>query len=90
MQEGLRALDASEVMLARLTDATGGRLYKPTSFDRLDDAYREVADELRRQYALYYTPLNKARDGSFRRVHVQTTNPQYRTTTRMGYYAPRG
>jgi VWFA-related protein len=90
LQEGLRALDASEVMLARLTDATGGRLYKPTSFDRLDDAYREVADELRRQYALYYTPLNKARDGSFRRVHVQTTNPQYRTTTRMGYYAPRG
>ena len=90
LQEGLRALDASEVMLARLTDATGGRLYKPTSFNRLDDAYREVADELRRQYALYYTPSNKARDGSFRRVHVQTTNPQYRTTTRMGYYAPRG
>jgi len=90
LREGLRALDDSEVKLAKLTEATGGRLYKPVSFDRLDDAYREVADELRRQYALYYRPTNKARDGSFRRVHVETRNPQYRTTTRVGYYAPRG
>ena len=90
LREGLRVLDESELNLAQLTDATGGRLYKPLSFDRLDDAYREVADELRRQYAIYYTPLNKDRDGSFRRVHVETANPDYKTSTRIGYYAPRG
>lgn len=90
LREGLRALDESEVNLAKLTEATGGRLYKPLTFARLDDAYQEVADELRRQYAIYYRPTNKARDGSFRRVHVETTNPRYRTSTRMGYYAPRG
>lgn len=90
LREGLRALDESEVNLGQLADATGGRLYKPQSFARLDDAYQEVADELRRQYAIYYTPQNKTRDGSFRRVRVETRDPQYRTSTRIGYYAPRG
>jgi Ca-activated chloride channel family protein len=90
LREGLRVLDESELRLAQLADATGGRLYKPSSFNKLDDAYREVSDELRRQYAIYYTPLNKSRDGSFRRVQVETANPNYKTSTRIGYYAPRG
>ena len=89
LREGLRALDESEVKLTRLADATGGRIYEPASFSRLDDAYREVAEELRHQYAIYYTPSNKTRDGSFRRVRVETRNPQDRTSTRIGYYAPR-
>ena len=88
LREGLRALDESEVKLTRLADATGGRIYKPASFARLNDAYREVAEELRHQYALYYTPSNKTHDGSFRHVRVVTKNPQYRTSTRIGYYAP--
>ena len=88
LREGIRVLDESEVRLGQLADSSGGRLYKPPSFDRLDDAYREVANELRRQYVLYYTPLNKSRDGTFRRVNVRTGNPQYKTTSRIGYYAP--
>lgn len=87
LREGLRALDESEERLGELARATGGRLYKPLSFDTLDEAYREVAEELRRQYAIYYTPLNKTRDGSFRRVRVETSNPDYQTSTRIGYYA---
>src|ERR1051326_4814951 len=88
LREGLRALDESEVKLTRLADATGGRIYKPASFASLNDAYREVAEELRHQYAIYYTPSNKTHDGSFRHVRVVTKNPQYRTSTRIGYYAP--
>ena len=89
LRQGLRALDDSERSLAQLAQATGGRLYKPLSFNRLDEAYREVAEELRQQYAVYYTPLNKTRDGSFRRVRVETSNPDYQASTRTGYYAPR-
>ena len=89
LREGLRALDDSEVQLTQLAEMTGGRIYKPTSFARLADAYREVAEELRRQYAIYYTPANKARDGGFRRVRVQTTKTDYKTHTRLGYFAPR-
>ena len=85
----LRALDQSEERLAQLAAATGGRLFKPRAFDALESIYTEVAEELRHQYALYYTPLNKNRDGGFRRVRVETTMPDYETHTRIGYFAPR-
>jgi VWFA-related protein len=88
LRESLRVLDLSEQNLEQLTGATGGRLYKPASFDQLDATYREVAEELRHQYALYYTPLNKARDGRFRRVLVETTTPSNKVSARIGYFAP--
>ena len=86
---GLAALAASERNLKDLTSATGGRLYEPKSFDDLGQTYAEVASELRHQYALYYSPVNKARDGQFRRVRVETTTPEYRISARAGYYAPK-
>ena len=85
----IMALDQSEENLDQLAQATGGRLYKPLSFDALESTYAEVADELRHQYALYFTPLNKARDGSFRRVRVEMTNPSLHSQTRVGYFAPK-
>lgn len=89
LQEGLRVLDASEQNLAQLTAATGGRLYKPASFAALDETYAEVADELRHQYALYFMPLNKNKDGRFRRVKVETANASLKVSARVGYFAPR-
>jgi VWFA-related protein len=86
---GIKVLDQSEENLAQLAQATGGRLYKPLSFDALESTYAEVADELRHQYALYFTPLNKARDGSFRKVRVETVNPALYPHTRVGYFAPK-
>ena len=88
LREGLRVIDQSEQRLAELVATTGGRLYKPLSFSNLESTYAEVAAELRSQYVLYYNPLNKARDGTYRRVRVETTNPSLETHTRQGYYAP--
>src|SRR5947209_482759 len=89
LREGLRVLGESETNLSGLTKATGGRLYMPRSFDALDRVYAEIAEELRHQYALYYTPANPARDGRFRRVRVEVPGHDYEVTTRVGYYAPR-
>ena len=89
LREGLRVLDQSEKRLEEIAEATGGRLYKPHSFDALDSIYAEVADELRHQYAIYYRPLNRVRDGGFRRVRVEMTNQSYGATTRVGYFAPK-
>jgi len=86
---GLQALDDSERRLEQLTTATGGRLYKPSSFNDLERTYAEVAEELRHQYTLYYSPLNAKRDGQFRRLNVQTINPGEHVTARIGYYAPK-
>jgi Ca-activated chloride channel family protein len=89
LREGLRVLDASERNLEALTRATGGRLYRPEGFDALGGVYAEIADELRQQYALYYTPTNAARDGRFRRVRVELPGRDYEVSTRSGYFAPR-
>jgi len=89
LREGLRVLDLAETNLDQIARATGARLYKPQTFHALDATYAEVAEELRHQFALYYVPLNKARDGSFRRVRVETVNPSYNSHTRVGYFAPK-
>lgn len=88
LQMGLSALESSERNLEELATTTGGRLYRPSSFHDLESVYAEVANELSHQYGLYYSPLNKARDGKFRRVRVETTSPAHRATSRIGYYAP--
>jgi VWFA-related protein len=86
---GLAALNESERNLEQLTSATGGRLYKPTTFNDLERTYSEVADELRHQYTLYFSPLNTKRDGQFRRLRVETTNPSHQISARIGYFAPK-
>lgn len=86
---GLAALTDSERNLEQLTSATGGRLYRPATFNDLERTYAEVADELRHQYTLYYSPLNTRRNGQFRRVRVETTNATHQVTARIGYYAPK-
>jgi len=86
---GLAALSESERNLEQLTTATGGRLYRPRSFNDLEKTYAEVADELRHQYTLYYSPLNTKRDGQFRRLRVETTNASHQVSARIGYYAPK-
>ena len=86
LQLGLKALDQGEKVLEQVVTATGGRLYKPASFAVLESAYAEVAEELRSQYALFYRPLDKTRDGKFRRTRVETTNRSYQTHSRIGYY----
>jgi Ca-activated chloride channel family protein len=88
LRMGIEALDISERNLRELTAATGGRLYQPKSFRDLDSVYQEVANELRHQYGLYYSPTNKKRDGQFRRTRVETVNPEFKVSARVGYYAP--
>jgi Ca-activated chloride channel homolog len=87
LREGLRVLDASEESLKALSAATGGRLYRPETFDALGGVYGEIAEELRHQYALYYNPLAKTKDGTFRRVRVAVTDPSMRVSARVGYFA---
>jgi Ca-activated chloride channel homolog len=88
LRESLNVLDQSERNLSELTKATGGRLYKPRSFDALEQTYADVAEELRQQYVLYYTPLDKTRDGRFRRVRIETSDPSLSVASRVGYFAP--
>lgn len=83
----LAALEQSEKWLVKLTEETGGRLFLPKSFDELSAVYQQVADELRSQYVIFYTPSNANRDGSYRSVRVQAKCKDCHATSRLGYYA---
>ncbi len=86
LKASLAALTESERKLARLAEETGGRIFLPESFDELEEAYRQVADELRHQYVISYAPTNSTPDGRYRTIRVKLRHPDYRATTRFGYY----
>jgi VWFA-related protein len=82
----------NEGALKKITDGTGGRAYFPRNERELRDAFAQIERELREQYLIAYSPSNKARDGSYRRVTIEIVNPEVRKdnlrlTYRPGYFA---
>jgi Ca-activated chloride channel family protein len=55
--------------------STGGRAFFPKKEIDLAKAFGEIEQELRSQYLIAYTSTNKRRDGSFRQMHLEITNP---------------
>jgi VWFA-related protein len=77
--------------MQRLTAQTGGRVIDVGNNGRkLDEAFREIAQELRTQYFVSYTPANKKQDGSFRKVAIHCDRPGLKIDARKGYYAMAG
>ncbi|MFL6228448.1 MAG: VWA domain-containing protein [Pyrinomonadaceae bacterium] len=78
--------------LRRVAEETGGRAFFPKDDTELRAAFNEINQELRTQYLVSYTPTNKARDGSWRRVRLEIVNKQLRDqkiklSYRDGYFA---
>ncbi|HEX8557804.1 MAG TPA: VWA domain-containing protein [Pyrinomonadaceae bacterium] len=78
--------------LQSLADQTGGRAFFPKRPSDLAAAFAQIEQELRSQYLITYTPSNRARDGSFRRLQIEITNPELKKQSlrllyRQGYYA---
>src|SRR5438552_5508343 len=65
----------NEGALRKITEGTGGRAYFPRNERELRDSFAQLEQDLREQYLIAYAPLNKTRDGSFRRVTIEITNP---------------
>jgi Ca-activated chloride channel homolog len=81
-----------ESALKKITDGTGGRAYFPRNERELREAFAQIERELREQYLIAYSPSNKTRDGSYRRVAIEIVNPEIRKenlrlTYRPGYFA---
>jgi len=79
-----------EHALIQLSEDTGGKYYYATSMSQLDDAFRQISDELRTQYLLAYYPAQRASFSQFRRIQVGVTGPietaAYHVRNRAGYY----
>lgn len=85
---GMMGPDGDSV-LNRLSKETGGTVIRASKRNDLAEAFQEIANELRTQYLLGYTPSNTARDGAFRKIQVKVTDGGYKVQARRGYYAPR-
>jgi Ca-activated chloride channel homolog len=76
-------------VLERIADATGGRAFFPFQIRDVADAFAEIQDELRSQYALSYKPADFRADGHYRTIEiVALDHKNLRVRSRRGYYAP--
>jgi len=73
----------------KIADETGGRVIEVRGAKHLEEAFDQLAEELRSQYSLGYYPSNAARDGRYRKVKVEVIRPDVHVLARKGYYAPK-
>ena len=80
---------SGESEMRRLTEQTGGRVINVgNKFDKLRDAFDQIAAELRSQYNIGYTPTNTKLDGTYRKLEIKNKQ-SYKIQARAGYYAGR-
>ena len=73
--------------MRKLTEQTGGRVINVgNKFDKLKEAFNQIAAELRSQYNIGYTPTNTTQDGSYRKIEIKNKEG-YKIQARSGYYA---
>ena len=79
-----------EHALIQLSEDTGGKYFYASSMAQLDDAFRQISDELRTQYLLAYYPSQKDSYSEFRRIAVAVAGvpaaTTYKVRHRTGYY----
>jgi VWFA-related protein len=76
-----------EAELRRMSDATGGRVFHIDRRTTLDDAFKDIQEEMRSQYSLGYSSTNPKKDGSYRKLDIRMSNKDQKVQARKGYYA---
>jgi len=71
----------------KMSDETGGRVYKVDRKHSLDQVFKELQDEMRSQYSIGYTPTNDKKDGTYRKLDIKLANKDLKPQARKGYYA---
>jgi Ca-activated chloride channel family protein len=79
-------------VLRGIAERTGGRAFFPKKDVDLNSVFKEIEQELRTQYLIAYSSTNKNRNGAYRQIRIEVTNPalqkeQLRLRYRPGYFA---
>jgi VWFA-related protein len=73
--------------MKKLAGETGGRVIEVgNKTEKLKQAFDQIAQELRSQYNIGYTPTNSKLDGTFRKIEIRSKKG-YKIQARTGYYA---
>ena len=81
--------DGKKIM-ERIATRTGGRYFEAKKKDNLEEIYGQIAEELRGQYLLTYTPDVVDNEGGFHKIAQKANKDDLQVVTREGYYAPGG
>ena len=73
-------------ILKQLAEETGGRLFEVSNKQTVAQIYDQIAEELRAQYRLGYTPDQTASAEGYHRVELTTNRKDLFVQTRDGYY----
>lgn len=77
-------------VLRYLTTETGGQAFFPFKVQDLAQDFENIANELRRQYNIFYRPEPLKADGLYHAINVKVTGRKdLIVRARKGYYAPR-
>lgn len=76
-------------VLKNFASKSGGRFVSKPGGRALDEAFREILQELSNQYTLGYRPNNGARDGRWRAIQLKLSRSDLNARTRNGYRAPK-
>jgi VWFA-related protein len=79
------AVDGKKIM-EEIAKRTGGQYFEAKKKDNLEDIYNSIAEELRGQYLLSYTPDKPDNDEEFHKVALTAKNGDLTVRTREGYY----
>jgi Ca-activated chloride channel family protein len=80
----------SAAALRSFAEKSGGRFVSTPGGPALREAFASIADELGHQYTVAYRPLNRARDGKWRKLDVKVSRNDLIVRTRKAYRAPKG
>jgi Ca-activated chloride channel homolog len=76
-------------VLERIADTTGGRPFFPFQMRDVANAFMEIQDELRSQYAVSYKPADFKLDGRYRTIEIVAMDHRtFHVRSRRGYFAP--
>jgi len=83
---GEPSVDGKKIM-EKIATRTGGRFFEAKKKDNLEEIYSQIAEELRGQYLLTYTPDKEDKDGGFHKIVLKASNGDLTVATREGYYS---
>jgi VWFA-related protein len=73
-------------ILQEIAQQTGGRFFEVKKKDSVDDIYAQIAEELRTQFMLGYTPPKDQTSG-YHSIHLTAKKKDLQVQTREGYYS---
>ncbi len=74
-------------ILEQICGETGGRMFEATKKETADQIYTTIAEELRSQYILGYTPDKQTSDSGYHKITLSSSKKDLFIQTRQGYYA---